>query len=195
MRAIKIGLKEIYNYEMKVLADTSNPFDNALLSIRDAMEWLVKFASQEQNYVLAVSVKSTAGDAWDSGFSDDKISGAWKFRLDNSMFPEQLFVRLRGLALSVETEDQRAIFQALTRVPPRGEVHYFDAGADTELDQTRVPPVRIGRVQRQDSVRAPDVVGTVSLQNVSPIGEWDVAVTAGAVRSVVGIKGGVVSGC
>lgn len=56
---------------------------------------------------------------------------------------------------------------------------YFNGKSDTELDQSRVPRVRIGRVQREDSRRSPDVVGTVSLQNVSPLGQWQVAITAG----------------
>ena len=44
MRVINLGMQKIYDYSMTIPQSSSTPFDSALLSLRNAMEWLVRFA-------------------------------------------------------------------------------------------------------------------------------------------------------
>ncbi|NYF51203.1 hypothetical protein HDF12_001568 [Edaphobacter lichenicola] len=141
------------------------------------MEWLLRFSAQEQNYIFPVSVRSLIGAGWSAGLDPDKQGGKWKITIPLSLFPSQAHVRLRGISVTVESESSNAIFQSLLMAPIKGTVVHLD-GTSRTIDQSTTPPVRVGRVQRLDSQRVPDLVGTLSLHNVSPIGEWMVAVAS-----------------
>jgi hypothetical protein len=173
---LKSGLKLIYAYDL-VLRESEAPFDDTLLAIRGALEWLVKFSSLEQNYVLPVSLHALPDCHWDRGLSRDQHSGSWQFTIPETLFPSQAHVRLRGISAEVECDGDRSLFQCAIRVPELGSIRYLD-GSTQNLDQRAVPTTRIGRVYKRDAIRPADTVGVLSLHNVSPIGTWKLAITS-----------------
>ncbi|HVJ07853.1 MAG TPA: hypothetical protein VM554_05680 [Acidisarcina sp.] len=176
--AIKQGLDQLYGYSFPAI-DSNSIFDSTLISVRAAMEWLLRFSAQEQNYILPLSVRSLVGSKWADGLDTDQQGGKWNLTIPLGQFPSQAHVRLRGISVTVDSDDANALFQSLVKVPQRGTVVHLD-GSSATLDQSAAPATRIGRVQRLDSQRAPDTVGSLSLHNVSPIGEWAIAVGSSA---------------
>ena len=181
LSALRAGLSEIYHYDLD-LKQSDTPFDDTLLAVRDAMEWLVRFSGQEQNYILPISIKAVVKEGWNAGLYPTETGGAWNFLIDSSLFPNQKHVRLRGLSATVVADNPDAIFQATIQVPQKASITYLDNTKFEPLDQKSVPVIRIGRIQQLNSIRAPDVVGTLSLHNVSPIcyddGRWRLAITS-----------------
>jgi hypothetical protein len=170
------GLSQIYGYKLP-LGASSTPFDDALLAVRAAMEWLVRFSGLEQNYILPVSLESLSSNDWNAGLSDDGCRGYWQFIIPPEYFPDQAHVRLRGISAIVDAEGDTPLFQCALRVPEAGAIKFLD-GSSHSLQQADLPTVRIGRVLKRDSMRPADIVGTLSLHNVSPIGQWKMAVTS-----------------
>jgi hypothetical protein len=177
--AIKAGLSAIY--EIPWTMDTllapivpgvppMAPFDAALLAVRAALEAMSEFGIREQNYILPISLKTLLGAAWSTGFSADAQTGIWDLPIDGSLFPDQAHVRLRGVSATVNVTDPVGLYQAAFNVPAKGAVTFVDGSAPPALDQSTVPLTRIGRVRVANFQHPPDVVGTLSLSNVSPIG-------------------------
>jgi hypothetical protein len=180
LAAIRKGLTSIYGYDLQ-LPDGEGIFDETLIAVRDALDWLVRFSSQEQNYVLPVSVKCLSGNRWDSGLRSDGRAGVWEFVITEDLFPKQSYIRLRGISACVDVNNDSDFFQIAIRLPQQGRIRFLD-GTVHQLDQTMVPVTRVARIQPRSSVRPPDVVGVLSLHNVSPIGiqstPWRLVITS-----------------
>ena len=177
LAAVKQGLNNIYGYSLP-LKDSDNPFDDALIAVRESMDWLARFSAQEQNYIFPISLHALLGNNWDQGLNSDGHMGAWDFTVNTDLFPDQAHVRLRGLSLTVNTESQDCgLYQAVIRVPISSTITLLD-GTTNKLDQSAVPITRVARIQRFDSQKSPDVVGALSLHNVSPMGAWRIGITS-----------------
>jgi hypothetical protein len=176
LATVKQGLELIYGYKLDLKA-SSSLFDDALMAVRAAMEWLVRFTAQEQNYILPISVRCISEDNWKSGLWSSKQGGTWSFDVPASLFPSQAHVRLRGISATITSKNSRALFQSMVQVPQTSVSVHLD-GKNVKLDQSMVPVIRIGRVAGMDSQRSPDTVGTLALHNASPIGSWKVAASA-----------------
>lgn len=176
--ALSFGLKQIYNYSTPLPGpDTKQPFDDILDWIRKAGEFLVRFGTSEQTYVISISVRAIQSvDSWNAGLSSDGRSGAWEFDLVETLFPAQTHVRLRGLSAYVVSDHPENLYNAAVRVPQAGTIRYMD-GAAISVDQTAIPVVRIGRLQTRLAVREADIVATMSAFNASPIGHWRLVIT------------------
>lgn len=181
LKVLNDGFATIYDYRM-TFSNSNMPLNDTIVMVRDAMEWLVRFSAQEQNYILPLSLATLTGAQWQPGLMER--GGAWDFTVPATLFPGQRHVRLRGVSAAVMTNDRRTRFQAVVRAPRRGAITYL-SGATVELDQQapNVPLVRLARIEAVDSPRPPDVVGTQSLHNVSPISAADPAL--GAWRIVI----------
>jgi hypothetical protein len=176
LAAISNGMKLIYDHDMK-LPDSESIFDDTLISVRASLDWLVRFSSQEQNYVLPISVRRQTSDRWQGGLRSDGRAGAWNFTVPMTLFPSQTHVRLRGVSACVDCDGPNDFFQLAARVPTKGTVMYL-SGETSTLDQAEAPITRIARVQTRGCPKIPDTVGVLSLHNVSPIGDWRVCITS-----------------
>jgi hypothetical protein len=123
----------------------------------------------DQTYVMPMSIKHLIGtEAFEAG----RKTGEWSFSIEESMFPNQRHVRVRGL--SVYAVEGHGLWQA-TITPPKNSYCRHLSGRKVDLDQTTVPVCRAGRVYMRDSFRPADVTGSTALRNISPFGTWKVA--------------------
>lgn len=170
------GLKEIYGYDQGALTQKSGSlFDDALIWLRNAAEFLISFGATDQGYTLSVSVRSIVGDAWNAAFRNS--IGQITFTIDEKIFPDQRHVRLRGLNVYAVSSDPSALFSVALLAPQSSFVRHND-GTQVPVTQSAAL-TRIGRVQTRESIRDADIVGAVTLNNVSPFGEWKLGVTDG----------------
>lgn len=181
------GMQKVYGYTQplpQVAAGTVpyiGYFDDCLLWARAAVQWLVRFSRQDQSLVLPISVRESIGDdAWKQGLE----RRAWELELGTNVFEHLLEVRLRGLSATVDAgaHHTASLWQLSVQPPKNGIVVHLD-GTKVPLDQTRVPPCRLGRATSLGAAREPDVTGRSSLHNASPIGAWRVAVAGSIPRT------------
>lgn len=176
------GLTKIYGYNGAPLpsTDSTHFFDDSLLWVRDAINWIVRFTQRDQNYVLSISVKILSND-WEQG----KQNGKWTFEIptnfefadDNDFYKGQRHVRMRGVSAFVETSNDNAGVWQVMIIPPKTSTCTHLSGDDEALDQTDVPPCRLGRVSNRDNVREIDVAGVSTLHNISPFGKWEITLS------------------
>ena len=188
------GLREVYDYAPPFPQEGSAGYlDGVAAWVRRAQGRLAQLSQNEQNYVLAVSVKQLAGSQWEAG----RAASAWTFDLPDEMFAGQTNVRLRGLSVSVvgpaaeppdlpkgaapkqgapaskpETLRAEGFWSARISPPVTGTMRSL-TGAVRELDQKALPACCFGRVSDRDSVLTPEISGATALHNASPIGkQW-----------------------
>jgi hypothetical protein len=176
IKVVRDGLKSIYGYDVPLPSTDGDSFgiDECVLWVRTAINWLVRFSRVDQNYVLAVSVKQCLKEQW----SEQAKDGNWNFEVPEDLFPDQRHVRLRGLGVSVVTDtvgpDLSSTWVATVRTPVTSSCVHRD-GKREPLNQSSVPPCRLGRVTSRYIPREMDVTGASALHNVSPFGTWNVA--------------------
>jgi hypothetical protein len=174
-QAAKVGLKEIYGYEEAIPgADGDDVLDTYLLWVRKAVNWVVTFTRMDQNYVRCISLRGLiSAEEWNSGVASNHFS----FPIKAELFPDQLYVRLRGIGCYVENRaDSPNTLWHVTLVPPRKGKWLHFTGSDGELSQEQIPPCRLGRVSTSTASQPADVTGAAVLHNVSPLGQWNLSI-------------------
>jgi hypothetical protein len=178
---VAMGLNVVYGYSEPLPpsvqrignhpSGSSAVFDDCLIWVREAVNWLVRFGRLEQNYVLPISLRAVLENAdWKKGLSN----GIWDFEITEEFFPNQCHVRLRGISAFVHGADLKGVWQVQAHSPKRSYFHHLD-GSKRQVDQSFIPPCFLGRVATRDDIRAPDIAGVTALRNVSPIGRWRVS--------------------
>ena len=171
---LRDGLARIYSYS---LPPALGDLDSIVVAIREVIGWMAEFSVDEQNYILPLSVRTLAGNTWNGGLSDSGCS----FNLDLTIFAGRSFIRLRGISLSVITDDSDSTWSATITPPAHGLVRFAPNGPTSVIDQSDIAPVTIGRVRPLSSPQPPDVAGALSLTNASPAGatsadKWNVVI-------------------
>jgi hypothetical protein len=181
LRVVRQGLGDIYGYEEPFPENEQSIdyFDDCLLWTRKAIQWLIRFARQEQSFVLPISIRDTVGDSnWQQGLK----TGSWQAYLPDTYFDalSMVHVRLRGIGAVVKSRsrDDERLWQIEVRVPDQSQIKHLPLGETRPLDQSAIPPCILGRVTGRESRRDPDVVGSSALHNASPINAWTVKVLA-----------------
>lgn len=183
------GMRKIYGYgtpmNLKLRSAYAGKTDFELLDlavayVRDVISWLVRFSQLDQNYVFPISLRRTLGkDTWETGGKE----GAWRLVLTEAHFPQQVHIRLRGVSAFCVPDDDSplnpwqakndGLWQMDVTAPVSGRVTHL-SGSTIQLDQSLVPPCRLGRVGRRRPVHDTEINGIQALHNVSPVGEWTV---------------------
>lgn len=199
LRAASEGLSSLYGYDrslpssiMNTLGGTSSSeyqlIDDSENWTRDAISWLLRFTQLDQNYILPISIRRTINNdtQWKAGLAQ----GSWRIRLPEELFPDQRHIRLRGIGATVEVDSGEAdeLWQVVVK-PPATAVSRHLSGQNRTLQQNQVPPIRLARVTARNSNRDTDVVGVVSLHNVSPLGfgpqpEWTISMAQTSLQGV-----------
>jgi hypothetical protein len=175
MRTIAEGLRLVYDYNDPIPTNENDIsyFDDALLWIRRAIQFLIRFGRQDQSFVVPVSLKRQLREG---KFEDAFKAGAWDVNITEDLFKGMAHLRLRGVSIVVrEGHNDERIWRIGVRVPKNGMVRHL-SDATVMLDQSRVPECQLGRVTRRTAAREPDIAGISSLHNCSPIGQWHVRV-------------------
>lgn len=177
------GLAIIYDYVVplpqSIVGENVDPLkyapiiDDCGIWVKDALSWLSRFAQNEQGYALALSVRSLVGEKeWKEGL----INGVWETEVKPTHFLSEARVRLRGISASVFGAALHGAWDCTLRVPAHSIIVRED-GTEKAVDQSKVPPLRLGRVYPRSIVLNPDVSGSITYFNVSPTGTWTVSMS------------------
>lgn len=172
LKAIQPGLKAIYGFDLSLPSDESSIdfFDKCLLETRRALQWLIRFSRFDQTVVVPISIRRTVGEIdWRNGLE----AGEWEFDVSREHFCGLQLVRMRGLTAFAEFESNDGLASIQVVIPRIGYM-FYDQRIPVRLDQSRLPPCHLFRVQERQSIRDSDVVGVAVLHNASPIGIWKV---------------------
>jgi hypothetical protein len=171
------GLQIIFDYptalpsEIKDIISSTHTsagkfLDEALTWVRDASSWLTRFSQTDCQQTFMVSTRRQIGEeAWQRFLG----SGLLTLEVPEDLFPQQSHVRFRGLSLYAQ--DSKGLFGA-TVTPPRRSFYRMASGKTNDVDQSDIPPFRIGAVHRYEANRTSEIVGSSSGYNISPFGEW-----------------------
>src|ERR1051325_11851731 len=181
--AVRPGLKLVYNYDM---LDPGTRLDSAIVAVRNASVWLGVLVSKEQTYVITMSLKELVGDQWSAGFGAGSLSGQWSFAIPPERFPGQAFIRLRGLALTVDTAHSLPLWRARVRPPARGLFKYGPGAAQAQDQETQ--ELAVGRVYPRSSIHSPETVGTTTFANLNPVSDIGVALGPGPGSWMVAVE-------
>jgi len=132
-----------------------------LMYVDQAINYVSGFTSKDVSYVLPVSVRAyleKQGTTWNSAGAVKN----WNITIDQSVFPGLTSVRLKGLSAFVEysgNPSPQPLFTVTISAPQNG-----------------CPPIVIGRSTRRDTAFTPDIAGSNTLDNSTPLGTWKLAV-------------------
>ncbi len=187
------GLQELYAYAPVFPKEGSAGYlDNVTDWVRRAQSRTAQISRNDQNYVLALSVKQLTGSQWEAG----RAASSWTFDLPEETFAGQSKVRLRGMSVSVtgplsepqqlpkgaspkvaapapksETLKAEGFWSARVTPPATGTMR-STTGAPRELDQKSLPSCFLGCVTDSGSLPQ-EIAGAEVLYNASPIGkQW-----------------------
>lgn len=172
LRAASQGLDTLFGYTDPLPSDVKNLdfFDECLSWARRSTDWLIRFARLEQSYVHVVSLRDALGR---SAFNAGRSTRRWQLPITHDSFPGMSHVRMRGLSVFVDDALIKRAWK-LKVAPPRSSEMRQQGGSIKKLDQSEIRPVVVGRAAEYGSPRDPDINGTSSLMNVSPIGRWEI---------------------
>lgn len=185
LESAALGLKKIYGYEqilppsipkaIKSRVADHQALDDVLIWVRDALSWLTRFKQLDQNYVLPVSLRSLIDEAaWIAG----KPEGKWQIVIPDTLFDGQSHVRLRGVRGYVYGCGQEAGFWRVELTPPtQATTRHLDSATRVNLDQSLLPKIVMPRVGSRLNAQEVEFVGTTTLYNTSPIGQWQIKIS------------------
>lgn len=151
-------------------------FDDWIIWVRDAANWLIRFSQTGQQIVVPVSVRSKLNEDW-SNFKSGAKTTLLLDPLPNA--PDSLRnVRLRGISVYASfssNADLPGPLQFIITVPSSSYSVYQDDPAARHHDirfQDKVRPCYAGRVLPRSAPHPPDVLGADDLYNAGPYGRW-----------------------
>ena len=151
------GLKTIYQYtgDLPLKDSRLGLYDRYLISVRQAISYLVGITRRDQLFVTTISLKNLLQDKWAQGLATAK----WDFEFTASQidFPSYYYLtRLRGAALSV-------VYQTLDLTT--ADIWTGDIEVTTANTTARC---HAGRIAHRQPLREPDLLGEVLLHNIDP---------------------------
>lgn len=183
------GLKSLFGYTVPLPNSTlkllgggksDGGFNDALLWVRDAINWMVGFSRLDAQSVHTVSLRAMSESEWQRG----KERKSWSFELAKTFLDRGRVslrnLRLRGIDAFVSAADRSKTWQIAIEAP-KDSVVWHSSGSENPVVQN-VPPLWAGRVSVRDFPRNPDTAGADLFHNLSPIGRWGIQVVAGSGR-------------
>ncbi len=176
LKVVEKGLKLIYGYSFPLPSEVNNLsyFDDCLIWTREVIQWLIKLSRNELNTVYPISIKSFYSR---NDWKDALKSGFLKINLNNDFFGKMKLARLRGFSVYFKdrTSKDNTILQLLVQPPKKSVIRQLN-GAINYVDQSEFSPCVLGRVAQRNSYRNADVIGSSSLFNISPLGDWEISI-------------------
>lgn len=155
-------------------------FDALVSYVREATNFVGTLATQAQVGVMSVSIRTLINRhderGGDTAWKEGQQRGYWSVQIDESLFPNQRHIRLRGVQLFAQPGAGDGAWRLWVRCPKKGYTTHLNSlgGRRIELDQSELPEVLAGRVLERTHPRVADLVGNTVFHNASPIGEWTV---------------------
>ncbi len=172
------GLKIIFNYQGPALPKGKSVHE-CVTWVRNAIQWMIRFSHNNQYFTVNISLKGILGqEEFESKITSNSTL---RFKISEEYFKNHKFVRLRGMAGFVMTQNKvKTPWQYIVAIPKNALIKFKSTTND--IDQSALPYVTLGRVEDRLSNRPPEVVGSNSHINTSPIGdssdggEWSIKV-------------------
>ena len=186
------GLREFYGFDGSPpptndpAEDLMEPIDANVGWVRNAIRWLIAFGQLDQTWILALSLRECIKNEneWKAINSSDAFEFTAKFSLLAELFSSHRFVRLRGVSGFIIHESPNVAPWTFDIRAPKSAFSYQWAVKPLPIVQEMLPGCRLGRVESRQSTRQPEVAGSISLMNASPIsgdgenGSWTIIVKA-----------------
>ena len=201
--AAREGLKKLYGYDeplpASVMAALSNKpqdqpgaFDEALIWVRNAIAYLVKFGQIDQRYSFPVSVRELIGEDLYKAARKVVPWATFSFTISEQLFPAQYYVRLRGLSIYIVTAsdipEPAGVWLGQIKAPAKSYCLHLPKGnaapVREELDQSKIPPSMAGRISYREARRPADVVAASTFHNLSPFGQWNLQLSSRSTQDV-----------
>lgn len=172
------GLRDVFGYEspttLSGVYDSSSIFQviggvhKDVGWVRAAIQWVSAFTLSDQATSVSLSLRMQL-PSWDNFIARQPCL----FSIPNEVFGDLKYVRFRGIsATSVFSRPMSKPLHCRFKLPDSGRYDMqTEAGAPLPkiVKQNTMPECIIGNVFDQSVRRTPDVAGTVSLANASPI--------------------------
>lgn len=179
IRSISLGLVLYYSFTDDPGVSATLPPQNwerpgaAVSWIRSIAAWLISFSHRDVSATVRISLKQLIGDQeWDSLFKSLFTDGVCRcaFLIDEIEFGNRCNVRLIGI--SAMTIGYTGHPLKATLAPPKiAKVRSRFNGCVRIVQQKFLPEILLGRIDAENSNRDPEIVGTNSLRNASPVGD------------------------
>jgi hypothetical protein len=181
MLSISDSIKIVYGFE-QALPRVEEPLvflDKAWAWVQGAIDYVGKFNRFDQNMVMQVSVFNAINSQakWNEGQS----KGQWTFNITEGAFGNRKNLRLRGVSVNLVKDDivgeMRGAWSGTVTAPT--ETRYVNTdGKSNSYKNIQIKPLQYGRALEWNPIRPPDVIGITSLHNASPLGEWQLSISA-----------------
>jgi hypothetical protein len=142
-------------------------FDDLVTWCQVTNAWLASFQDQQQVVTRSFSLTQVIGkDAFGKGLQGK----TWPFLLRASDFSNWKLIRLRGLAVQIQTNQPHGSWN-VSLTPPK-DASVFREG----LTQEHVGTLYLGRIADRTYMVAPEAAAPPKLHNTNPLGEWMIEV-------------------
>ncbi|WP_158822822.1 hypothetical protein [Granulicella sp. S156] len=200
------GLSKLYGYDeplpnevtAAIRGEKVSPgvYDLSLLWVRNAIAFLVKFGQVDQGYAHTISLKKLLGEDRFRAGRKPTPWASWTFEIPRELFPDQYYLRLRGVTLYVVPEGgllsgerSEGVWMGSIKAPDVSFCEHLKpktgAVERRDLDQRKTPSSMAGRISYRQSLRAPELIGGSNLYNISPFGVWTIRLSPSASDGVM----------
>lgn len=166
------GFQKLYDYPMDKCFDNSPKgsfnFDSLVTWCQNMNTWLASFLDTQQLVTRSFSIRqllSEQGADFNAGLS----SGKWRFKLKESHFSNLKLVRLRGLAVQIDSGHFSGSWNVAVSPPTKALLRVDDSRIKS-LEQ-KVGTLYLGRVNETTYQVLPESAAPPKMYNASPIGE------------------------
>ncbi len=145
--------------------------DEIILWTRRTATWLAAMTRRFHNYVQPISVRVLTGPAWNAGAG----ARTWKVPVPESAFTNEALIRVRGLAAWVVSGDPKRLWTVEVTLP-NATTMVYGPGVKVSLKQGTIN-CKLSGVTTRTNRLVPEVCGTTSCYNASPIGDWTIKIS------------------
>jgi len=182
------GFSDLYQYPYpedlpKDLYDVTIDFDGLVTWCQYTNTWLASFVDTQQQVTRSFSLKELVGeDKFEVGLNQSK----WSFKLTEGDFYNSKYVRMRGLAIQVDSGNSSGSWNIKVTPPSLAK--------NNPKEQKDIGTLFLGRVNERTYAVVPESSAPPKLYNASPIGDesiegdWVIEVFKGSTLGIPASK-------
>lgn len=145
-------------------------FDDLVSWTQVTNTWLASILERQQQVTRSFSLKRLMGN--DAAFEAGKGVSEWHFRLTEQDFWDRRCVRMRALAIQVDSGNDRGSWN-ISIAPPTSAIIRQGDGVTANLKQNGIGKLFLGRINERTYAVVPEGSAPPKLYNASPIGGDD----------------------
>lgn len=167
--SVNQGIEEYFGYIGQKLPDKSGELEPLILWTRRVVSWMVAFAHTDQAAIISLQLSGLVPKTWKADLKtlNEGEQASFEFAWDGSDLDDFGLVRLTGVSITLEGAED-VLAEAIFLPPALARAQDLD-GKWRDVIRQPMDPCRIGRIESRLISRTPELCGTVSLRNASPI--------------------------